>query len=201
MRRNLGLVFPEGILIGKKSIRSKDRERQTRSYSLRLLLTALVAIFSLGLLLTRLFELTVIKGGYYRGLASGNRIREKKITAPRGIIYDRKGIALVHNVPLGANIVTREYPYGETLAHVLGYIGEIDGMELKIQNEKLSSGRWYKMGDFIGKGGVEKYYESEIRGIDGKELYEVDADGKSVRNLGKVDPVAGKNINLSLIHI
>src|SRR3989338_8571094 len=198
MKNNLGLVFGEGVHKGRKRAIHQDKEKYARGYSLRLILTVVISVFLLGILITRLFELTIIKGGYYRNLASGNRIREKKITAPRGIIYDKDGKALVHNVPAGENEVTREYPYGETLAHLMGYIGEIDEEEMMRKNRNLSSHLAYKLGDFVGKTGIEKYYEDKIRGIDGRELLEFDASGDMIRSLGRVEPRPGSNLHLSL---
>lgn len=59
----------------------------------------LMLILGLGFLSARLFTLTVIEGSTFRNLAEGNRIRETKMTAPRGIIYDRNKEALVRNIP------------------------------------------------------------------------------------------------------
>jgi penicillin-binding protein 2 len=47
----------------------------------------------------RIFFLTVIKGGYYRDVSKGNSVRSVIIKAPRGRIFDSKGISLVNNVP------------------------------------------------------------------------------------------------------
>ena len=77
------------------------------------------------------------------------------------------------------------------LAHFLGYIGRISAEEWKEKPE-------YRPVDVIGKSGIEKSYESELKGISGREQIEVDASGKPVRFLARVEPVAGKNISLSI---
>lgn len=85
----------------------------------------------------------------------------------------------------------RTYPYGTVAAHVLGYVGEINREELKERKE-------YRMGDRIGKYGVELRWEEYLRGVDGGRQVEVDAVGKEVRVLKEVAPVAGNNLYLTI---
>ena len=85
----------------------------------------------------------------------------------------------------------RTYPYDTVAAHVLGYVGEINRDELRKR-------RGYKMGDSIGKSGVEFTWEERLRGIDGGRQVEVDAVGKEVRVLNEVPPVAGNNLYLTI---
>ncbi len=87
----------------------------------------------------------------------------------------------------------RNYPYRDIFSHVLGYIGQISKEEL---NQKEFNN--YKGGDLIGKIGIEKQYESLLRGINGKELVEIDSMGKVIRKLGQTDPTPGHNIMLTL---
>jgi penicillin-binding protein 2 len=56
----------------------------------------------------------------------------------------------------------------------------------------------YGSSDFLGKEGIEQSYESSLRGVDGKELIEVDAMGKPVRKLGVTDPLPGKDITTTI---
>lgn len=65
---------------------------------------------------------------------------------------------------------------GEIAAHLLGYIGEVNATELPVLNKK---GRVYKLGDNIGKFGLEQRMEEVLRGQDGEELKEVDALGRA----------------------
>jgi penicillin-binding protein 2 len=67
----------------------------------------------------------------------------------------------------------REYPLGGVGAHFLGYLGEIDGPQLKEQRFKD-----YQAGDVIGKAGVEYTYDRWLRGRDGSMRVEVDAVGR-----------------------
>ena len=56
----------------------------------------------------------------------------------------------------------RAYNYGSLAAHILGYIGEIDKKTLQ---KKFAEG--YHPGDIVGLAGVERYYESYLRGVNG----------------------------------
>ena len=89
----------------------------------------------------------------------------------------------------------REYHEGEeTLAaHVLGYLGEISEEQLETLEEK-----GYKAGDIVGTSGVEAYYEDTLRGVDGKELWEVDASGMPLQKLGEEERNPGKTVVLTL---
>lgn len=84
------------------------------------------------------------------------------------------------------------YPYA---AHVLGDIGEVSVSDIEEDN-------YYQPGDYIGKLGVEKYYEKELRGEKGVQIMLRDAHGRiqgSYHN-GKFDrrPVAGRDLILSI---
>jgi len=85
----------------------------------------------------------------------------------------------------------RTYPYGRLAAHLLGYVGETTKDEL----EKLEG---YKLGDLIGKEGVEKTYDKYLRGIDGGQQIEVDVYGQPTRIAGSSDPIQGKNVILTI---
>jgi len=85
----------------------------------------------------------------------------------------------------------REYLDEGMLAHFLGYIGRISAEEWKESPQ-------YRQVDMIGKSGIEKSYESELKGTAGKEQVEVDATGKPIRFLARVEPVAGNNVYLSI---
>src|SRR3989339_1314054 len=64
-----------------------------------ILIMTLVVMTGLAVLFGKTFYLQIIKGGYYRDLAEGNRIRLRPILSERGIIYDRFHTELVENVP------------------------------------------------------------------------------------------------------
>ncbi|MBU4389576.1 MAG: penicillin-binding protein 2 [Proteobacteria bacterium] len=103
----------------------------------------------------------------------------------------------VHKYDLPGIVVSvkprRHYIYKQSAAHLIGYLGEISSDELK-------SGKYsgYNAGDYIGKFGVEKTYESILRGNRGGRQVEVNAAGQVVRVLRTVDAVPGHNIYLSI---
>lgn len=168
------------------------------------------------LAILRLFYLQIIQGKKYEQLANENRIRKIKISGPRGIIFDRHGEILAKNQPIfklklpnQEKIISRDealslqaknedenlyidyirvYPQGSDFAHIVGYLGEV-GEENKGD---------YQIGDLIGQTGVEKFYEEKLKGKNGGELVEVDATGKILRKIGKIDPTRGENLILSI---
>ena len=87
----------------------------------------------------------------------------------------------------------RSYVYNELAAHVFGYVSEINDSELETKKKD-----GYKMGDIIGKFGLEKVYDKEIRGVDGGDQVEVDVTGRPVQVLGKKEPIPGKNLVLTI---
>jgi len=206
-----------------------------------------------------------MRGSEMRTFSEQNRIRVKKIVAPRGVIYDRNGKILAetrpsfniyiipedikdfnqtvdglaqlmnmerdeiieklkaasnmppsfpvkiksdvtmddvakveaHRVYLpGVQIQIepkRYYNYGKTFAHLIGYVSEISDEELKKKEYKN-----YFPGDFIGRYGLERSYESYLRGIDGEKRVEVDAIGREIRTLDVKEPIPGNNLYLNV---
>jgi len=175
------------------------------------------------LLVGKLFELQLVFGSKNRALAEGNRIKKEVIPAPRGIIYDRYDKELVRNVPIyrlkteencedeegcfkfisrdeALNLeaqgeldglrtdIGRDYLYREALAHVLGYLGEANKEEVELGK--------YQMGDLVGRMGVEEKYDRLLRGQDGGLIYEVDAYGNKIREIGRFEPIPGNDLYL-----
>lgn len=224
-----------------------------------------VLIFTMIVLSIRLWHLQIMQGDEMRKQSEMNRIRIKKVLAPRGIIFDRMGMVLADTRPSFNLYITpedikdfnqtvdglavlmaidreevidrlksssgfppsfpvkikdgismdelakvevnrvylpgvsiqiepkRNYPYGKMMAHMLGYVSEISGEELKHKDYKT-----YSPGDYIGKYGLERMYESYLRGIDGEKRVEVDAMGREVRTLDMKDPIPGNNMYLNV---
>ena len=87
----------------------------------------------------------------------------------------------------------RYYPYGECMANIIGYTGNINEDELE---EFESYG--YKESDKIGKTGIEKSHELFLRGKEGKKTVEVDAFGARVSEFDSCPAQRGKDIYLSI---
>lgn len=101
----------------------------------------------------------------------------------------------LHRYP-GAELkarLQRHYPKEELTAHVVGYVGRISADDLEqIDNQK------YRGLEYIGKSGIEAYYESTLLGRSGFERVETNAHGKVIRSLEQTASDAGKTIHLSL---
>ncbi|RCV91049.1 penicillin-binding protein 2 [Billgrantia montanilacus] len=87
----------------------------------------------------------------------------------------------------------RYYPDANITAHALGYVGRINAEELKT----LDLGR-YAGTHFIGKTGVERFYEDVLHGQAGLRKVETNARGRVLRELGRTDPVPGQDLTLTL---
>ncbi|HEY0847521.1 MAG TPA: penicillin-binding protein 2 [Noviherbaspirillum sp.] len=91
----------------------------------------------------------------------------------------------------------RQYPLGETAAHVVGYIGRISQKDAK-RIEEMEDAANYAGTDYIGKEGLEKKYESILHGRTGYEEVEVTAGGRAVRTLSRTAATPGHNLILSI---
>lgn len=87
----------------------------------------------------------------------------------------------------------RYYPYGAGLVHALGYVGRINENELKRVDPTNYSATHY-----IGKLGIEKFYEPLLHGTVGHHKVETNARGRVMRVLERTDPVPGRDIVLHL---
>lgn len=87
----------------------------------------------------------------------------------------------------------RNYVFNDVGAHVFGYVSEINDTELE---KRKAEG--YKAGDIIGKFGLEKVFDKEIRGVDGGGQVEVDVTGRPVQTLGKKEPIPGNQLSLTI---
>ncbi|MCX8519211.1 MAG: penicillin-binding protein 2, partial [Methylophilaceae bacterium] len=91
----------------------------------------------------------------------------------------------------------RHYPYGKLGSHVIGYIGRINDKDrTSLQLRGLASN--YKGSEYIGKAGIEQYYEQNLHGQTGFLQLETNANGQAVREMQRVPAIAGHDIILSL---
>lgn len=91
----------------------------------------------------------------------------------------------------------REYPQGESAAHVIGYVGRISQADEQQLEEEGRLGN-YRGTSIIGKKGIEKTWEDVLHGQTGLEEVEVTASGRPVRVLNRVDPIPGADLQLSI---
>lgn len=175
----------------------------------------------------RLFSLSVVHGAQNRELSEGNRIRLVQTEAPRGRILDRNGGVLAQSQTsylltkdgnsgsitnqqaqdlekqglAGENFkgdlgqikqgVKRVYTLGDVTAHALGYTSVANSSDFE-NNPNLSKV------NSVGRLGVEQAYDSFLQGKPGEKLVEVDATGNKISILGDVQPIAGRDIHITL---
>lgn len=90
----------------------------------------------------------------------------------------------------------RYYPNGNLGSHMLGYMGKMSSDEE--QKYLKSEDKKYYKGDFVGKTGIEQYYEDQLRGIDGYQTVQVDALGRITKELDVSKPKSGDTVYLSI---
>lgn len=89
----------------------------------------------------------------------------------------------------------RYYPEGPLAGHVLGYVR---GIATDEELERYFNREEYRVGDLVGKNGVERVYEKYLKGKDGARRVEVDVSGRPVRELVTLEPKAGNNLVLTI---
>jgi penicillin-binding protein 2 len=89
--------------------------------------------------------------------------------------------------------LTRYYPFGDATSHVVGYVAAVSEQDLNADDPLL------ELPDFrIGKSGIEKSYDLDLRGTAGTSQVEVNAFGRVVRELAREEGMPGQDIALSL---
>ena len=131
-------------------------------------------------------------------------MRKKSAFVPVAVAdyLDWRDFAAVNaNLPALAGVqpevgLSRHYPNGEFTAHVIGYVGRVTERELKAQ--KIPD-PVLQIPDFqIGKTGIERAIEQELRGQAGTRRIEVNAVGRVMREIDRVDGVPGADLHLTL---
>jgi len=87
----------------------------------------------------------------------------------------------------------RAYSYGQLASHLLGYLGEVSEDELN--SERFQE---YNAGDYTGKSGIERSWESFLRGTDGGRRIEVDARGRFLRTVQESGSIVGNTVVLTI---
>ena len=89
---------------------------------------------------------------------------------------------------------TRDYPFGDSLSHVLGYVASVSPEDKKSDTDPLLDQPGFR----IGKRGIEKAYEHQVRGTAGVSREEVNAYGRVIRELSRQPGVAGSDVYLTI---
>ncbi|WP_271679608.1 penicillin-binding protein 2 [Thermomonas mangrovi] len=86
----------------------------------------------------------------------------------------------------------RVYPHGPLLAHVVGYVGRVD------EKDQAALGPAGSAYSHVGKTGLERYYDEQLRGKPGFRRLETNVDGRTVRALDTVPATPGTDLQLSI---
>ncbi|MEO5367030.1 MAG: penicillin-binding protein 2 [Magnetococcus sp. WYHC-3] len=87
----------------------------------------------------------------------------------------------------------RHYPNKTLASHILGYLGEVN------ENDRtIHAGIRFRSGDLVGKSGMERLFETHLRGREGVREVEVNAVGRQVRELRSRPPTSGRDLMLTL---
>ncbi len=115
----------------------------------------------------------------------------------RNISMEKLAVVETHALELPGVTVevtpVRQYLSGKMTAQVIGFTGEVNREELDHDSLELLT-----PGDIIGKFGIEKFLDSHLRGKNGAEQVEVNAAGKAVRSLGRIQSESGDTVVLTI---
>lgn len=108
-------------------------------------------------------------------------LEENKLDFP-GVLYDVEP--------------KRDYSAGINAAHLFGYLGEVSKAEMQLRKDEE-----FRLGDIVGKKGVEKIYDRELRGKAGVDFVQVNALGREVADIteeGESVPIPGSDLYLTI---
>lgn len=129
-------------------------------------------------------------------LVKANQYYFQPLTIKTGINYEQAMTLKIASADLmGVSLeidAWRKYLAGNGFSHLLGYVGKIS------QEEYEQKKADYLLSDNIGKAGLEKYYETDLKGKRGERRVEVDALGREKKIISQIPAVAGSDLVLSV---
>ena len=130
-----------------------------KNQMLRLHLMMLFCVIILVVLLGRMVYLQLWRSDYYAKQSDGNRLRQSRIVAPRGVILDNKGKQLVNNVPGYMVALQKQNKYKEEILKAKKSQVNID-MAGALQIKALED--LYKLDFEIKSGQIDRFYGFEL---------------------------------------
>ena len=136
------------------------------------------------------------KAAYNRELTIKKNLTNNEIAAFEVRSFDLDNISIEKRY-------SRQSNYPEIFSHALGYIGGVNDIELanilsSQDLQPIETEFTYSNGFIKGMTGIENIYDKDLRGLFGKRIYEVDAKGKFLKELGFEKPKNGKNLYSNL---
>ena len=184
-----GLIFDRnGVLLAENRLAYRLELIPEQTKSVAATWQALSQVIALDSELKEDFERVRAQHRKFQNVLIKPRLTEDELARLSVAMYRFPGVKIVP-------YLSRYYPLGAATAHVVGYVGRLD--EKDLARVDLIN---YAATSHIGKIGIESRFEDLLHGEVGYERVEVNAAGRTVRNLerGRKAPVPGKNIYLSL---
>ena len=189
-------VEPDEIFLDSKNPGNFDRQQFEGRIEKSISKRTVIGLGSVFLAITLIFGarlgyLQITKGEAYLKRSENNILTRVLIFADRGIIYDRNKTELAWNKKVddatGESSLVRAY-LSPGFSHILGYVS---------YPAKDDSGNWWQT-EFIGKDGLEKQYDEELRGENGAKIVEIDA-GRIIHSENIVNaPIRGEDLITSI---
>lgn len=137
----------------------------------------------------RAVSLQVLDSDYYLNKSINNNLKKDIIFSHRGIITDRNDINIAWNEEKDGNEYDKRVYLGNSgLSHLLGYV-KYPGQD--------SKGNFYSY-SILGQDGIEKYFDTELAGVNGAKLTEVSVKGEVESQSTLEPPQNGDKITLSI---
>ncbi len=92
----------------------------------------------------------------------------------------------------------RLYLFNEMAAHALGYVGEVSKRQLNNPESQYHKDKGFKLGDIVGKSGLEFFYNDILMGQDGERRVLVDSRGRIVQEIDRINPIQGRDLYSTL---
>ncbi len=174
-----------------KDIKGRLIVKNSPSYELKIVKED---VQDLDAILDKLEKILPIDKSYAKKQVEKSYLYEPAIIL-RGLTFKQVAEIMEHSddyagVEIGLEAV-RSYMESSAFSHVLGYMSEVNEQELKDTD-------YYRSGDMIGKTGIEKVYEEQLRGVDGARQVEVDSYGRPIDILSEKPSTPGENITLTI---
>lgn len=137
-------------------------------------------------------------------LVANTAVRDAPIVLKRGIPRETALLLEANRIKLpGVHLddtaLVRAYPGGDSMSHILGYVGTIDRAELKAEANQTAGGNpIYDADDIIGKNGIETTMEEVLRGSKGGRYVQFDGMGFERETIHENPPVPGRNLKLTI---